>query len=194
MTRIRAGTRGLGIVSGLAVVLAVAACGSSSSTTQTSNASASSSSSTAASSSSASGVRVDMAKGSVGDYLTGPGGRAVYVWAADSTGKSSCSGQCATTWPPLTTTGAAGAGSGVIASHVGTITRSDGAKQVTYMGHPLYYYAGDTGAGSTNGQGSNNFGAKWWLVSPSGAPITKAAAAGGSSSGSSTSTSGGGWG
>ena len=58
------------------------------------------------------------------------------------------------------------------ASDLGTITRSDGTKQVTYDGHPLYYYAGDSGAGMASGQGSDSFGAKWWLVSPSGSDVT----------------------
>ena len=58
------------------------------------------------------------------------------------------------------------------ASDLGTITRSDGTKQVTYNGHPLYYYAGDSGSGTASGQGSDSFGAKWWLVSPSGSDVT----------------------
>jgi hypothetical protein len=59
-----------------------------------------------------------------------------------------------------------------VASDLGTITRSDGTKQVTYDGHPLYYFAGDSGAGTATGQGSDGFGAKWWLVSPAGADVT----------------------
>jgi hypothetical protein len=76
--------------------------------------------------------------------------------------------------------------------------RTDGTEEVTYKGHPLYYFIADTSAGSTKGQGSNNFGAKWWLVAPSGAAITTAAtsssSSGGSYGGSSSSHSGGGWG
>jgi predicted lipoprotein with Yx(FWY)xxD motif len=59
-----------------------------------------------------------------------------------------------------------------VASDLGTITRSDGTKQVTYDGHPLYYFVGDKGAGQASGQGSDGFGAKWWLVSPAGADVT----------------------
>ena len=69
-------------------------------------------------------------------------------------------------------TGTLTATGGAKASDLGTITRSDGTKQVTYDGHPLYYFVGDSAAGQTNGQGSDNFGAKWWLVAPSGAEIT----------------------
>ena len=50
--------------------------------------------------------------------------------------------------------------------------RSDGTEEVTYKGHPLYYFVADKSAGSTSGQGSNSFGAKWWLVAPSGTAIT----------------------
>ena len=91
---------------------------------------------------------------------------------------------------------------GAKASDLGTITRSDGTKQVTYDGHPLYYFVGDSAAGQTNGQGSDNFGAKWWLVGASGAMITgsdTAAAAAGNApapAGSATpgsSNAGGGW-
>ena len=106
--------------------------------------------------------------------------------------KSACTGACAAAWPPVTTTGSVTAGSGVTASDLGTITRSGGVKQVTYDGHPLYYFKGDTGAGTTNGQGLNAFGAKWWLVSPSGSQITSADAVSSTSSSSSSSSSSGG--
>jgi predicted lipoprotein with Yx(FWY)xxD motif len=69
------------------------------------------------------------------------------------------------------------AASGVTASQLGTTARSGGVKQVTYDGHPLYYFASDTSKGSLTGQGSDSFGAKWWLVAPSGTAITKSAAA-----------------
>jgi predicted lipoprotein with Yx(FWY)xxD motif len=59
-------------------------------------------------------------------------------------------------------------GTGVKASLLGTTTRSDGNPEVTYNGHPLYYYAGDRKAGDTNGQDLNQFGAPWYVVSPAG--------------------------
>lgn len=70
-----------------------------------------------------------------------------------------------------------------MSSDLGTVKRSDGSTQVTYKGHPLYYFAGDSGAGQTNGQGSNGFGAKWWLVSPAGSSITGGGSGGASSGG-----------
>src|SRR5581483_3160305 len=95
------------------------------------------------------------------------------------------SGACAQAWPPLTAKGKPSVSGGASAVQLGTTIRSGGARQVTYMGHPLYYYAGDSSKGQVNGQGSNQFGAKWWLVAPSGSAITTSgpsASASGSSS------------
>jgi predicted lipoprotein with Yx(FWY)xxD motif len=110
-------------------------------------------------------------------FLTDSSGRALYLWTPDTMTKSMCSGACATAWPPLTAKGAPTAGTGATASDLGTISRSDGTKQVTYAGHPLYYFAGDTAAGQTNGEGSNGFGAPWYVVAPSGQQITSLSAA-----------------
>jgi predicted lipoprotein with Yx(FWY)xxD motif len=73
--------------------------------------------------------------------------------------------------------GVRAASSGVTASDLGTISRSDGTKQVTYGGHPLYYYSRDTGAGQTNGEGLTAFGAAWYLLAPSGQQVTSLAGA-----------------
>jgi predicted lipoprotein with Yx(FWY)xxD motif len=129
----------------------------------------------------------------MGTYLTDGTGRTLYLFAADTAGKSNCSGACASFWPPLK--GSATAMSGAQASMLGTITRSDGSKQVSYDGHPLYYFKEDTKAGQTTGQGFDNFGGKWWLVAPSGQPITGSHGASSSapSSRSSSSGGGGGW-
>ena len=150
---------------------------------------------------SATATMIESHAGSAGSFLTNSSGRAVYLWAADSMNKSSCSGACAGAWPPVTTTGQVTAADGAKAADLGTITRSDGTKQVTYLGHPLYYFAGDSGPGQTNGQGSDSFGAKWWLVAPAGTKITVADAAAGAGSSSSTapasssgSSAGGSWG
>lgn len=139
--------------------------------------------------------------GSAGTFLTNASGRAVYLWAADSMNKSMCSGACAGAWPPVTATGKVTAADGAKAADLGTITRSDGSKQVTYLGHPLYYFAGDSGPGQTNGQGSDSFGAKWWLVAPAGTKITVADSASRASNSSpaapassSGSSAGGSWG
>jgi len=104
--------------------------------------------------------------------LTDGSGRAVYRWTKDTGGTSACTGACTGAWPPVTTTGTATASGGAKASDLGTITRSDGTKQVTYDGHPLYFFSGDSGAGTASGQGSDSFGAKWWLVAPAGTDVT----------------------
>jgi predicted lipoprotein with Yx(FWY)xxD motif len=109
--------------------------------------------------------------------LANGSGHAVYLWTKDSTGMSACSGACAGAWPPVTTTGTVTASGGAKSSDLGTITRSDGTKQVTYDGHPLYFFSGDSGPGMASGQGNDGFGAKWWLVSPSGSDVTSAVTA-----------------
>jgi predicted lipoprotein with Yx(FWY)xxD motif len=128
---------------------------------------------------------VGTGKGAAGTYLIGPSGHALYLWVADSGGKSSCSGECAKVWPPLIAHGTPQAASGAIAADLGTIARAGGVEQVTYKGHPLYYFVADSGKGLTKGQGNNGFGAKWWLVAPSGSALTSAstASASGGSSG-----------
>ncbi len=71
----------------------------------------------------------------------------------------------------MTTSGAPKAGKGVDASKLGTTRRSDGTLEVTYNGHPLYTYAGDSQPGQTNGEGVNGFGAEWYAVSPAGQAV-----------------------
>ena len=70
-----------------------------------------------------------------------------------------------------TTTGAPLAGAGANASLLGTTARGDGTTEVTYKGHPLYYFVGDMAPGDTKGQGLNEEGGLWWIVSPSGDAI-----------------------
>ena len=118
-------------------------------------------------------VTVMTKTGPMGTYLVDGQGKSLYLFVADKGTTSTCNGPCATVWPPLTVANAATAGSGVTASMLGTTTRSEGAKQVTYAGHPLYYFASDKNPGDTTGQGVNNFGGLWWLVTPNGTAITK---------------------
>ena len=98
-------------------------------------------------------------------------GRALYLFEADTGGKSTCMGECANDWPPLTASGMPAAGSGVDQSLLGTVKRPDGTTQVTYNGHPLYYYEGDTGPGTAKGQDVSAFGAKWYVLSAKGSKI-----------------------
>jgi predicted lipoprotein with Yx(FWY)xxD motif len=108
--------------------------------------------------------------GPLGTYLTDGAGRTLYLWKGDPSGRSVCASACAAAWPPVL--GLPKARGGVVAAGLGTRTRSDGKLQVTYYGHPLYTFAYDTVIGATDGQGSQGFGAYWWVVSPAGAPIT----------------------
>jgi predicted lipoprotein with Yx(FWY)xxD motif len=164
-----------GVGGAVGVAVLVAACASGSSSSSTGAAASSSPAGASASSSAASGsgsTVIKTASSSAGEFLTDGSGRAVYLWVKDTGGTSACSGACAGAWPPVTAAGTATASGSAKASDLGTITRSDGTKQVTYDGHPLYYFSGDSGPGTATGQGSDSFGAKWWLVAPSGSDVT----------------------
>jgi predicted lipoprotein with Yx(FWY)xxD motif len=121
---------------------------------------------------SASTRTVNVRSSSLGKILVDSRGRTLYLFKKDSANKSACSGSCATFWPPLRTSGKPTVGKGVRASKVGTIKRSDGKRQVTYNGHPLYRFTMDTKAGETHGEGLTAFGARWFAVSPAGKQIT----------------------
>jgi predicted lipoprotein with Yx(FWY)xxD motif len=104
----------------------------------------------------------------------GPKKLTVYLFEGDKGAASSCSGGCAVAWPPVTgkpqATGAAMAGA------LGTITRADGTTQVTYSGHPLYFFVKDIkdgDPGDTYGEAVKAFGAEWYVVAPSGKKIDK---------------------
>ncbi len=101
----------------------------------------------------------------------GSTGHALYLWEADKNGTSACSAACAAAWPPDTVTGTPQAGSGVNQALLGTIKRADGTAQLTYNGHPLYYFSGDSASGAAHGQGSKAFGAGWYVVNASGSKI-----------------------
>jgi predicted lipoprotein with Yx(FWY)xxD motif len=106
--------------------------------------------------------------GKLGTFLVDGHGRTLYLFQKDKTARSTCSGACATDWPPLLTAGKAKGSGGARKALLGTTKRSDGTTQVTYKGHPLYTYIGDTKAGDTNGQGVSAFGARWYAVGPAG--------------------------
>ncbi|MEU6018004.1 hypothetical protein ABZ826_29410 [Streptomyces sp. NPDC047515] len=127
----------------------------------------------------------------LGTILVDGKGRTLYLWAADTTSRSNCSGGCAKEWPPLIVSGEPVAGKGLKAGLLGTTKRDDGSRQVTYNGHPLYYFADDRAAGDTKGQGVNDSGAKWYVLDPSGSRITGGAESGSSEPGSARPTGGG---
>jgi predicted lipoprotein with Yx(FWY)xxD motif len=108
-------------------------------------------------------------------------GRTLYLFTADKAGRSACNGACAATWKPLLASGrpAAAKGSGLKAKLLGTIRRANHSLQVTYNGHPLYEFTGDTKAGQISGEGANQFGGNWYIVNPSGNAVKPKASGGG---------------
>src|SRR6266566_7878499 len=118
-----------------------------------------------------SGARVAIGKSPLGRILVDGKGITLYDFVKDKGTTSVCYGACAALWPPLLTTGKPVAGPGVRASLLGTTRRKDGKLEVTYNGHPLYYFVSDRKPGQTTGQGLNQFGAPWWVLSPAGKEI-----------------------
>lgn len=153
----------------LGVLVAATACssGTTTSTTTTTHASASAGKTPRA-------VVNAATVGSLGTVLVDASGLTLYRYTPDGTGKSVCTGACASVWPPLTvsagTTPVAG-GPGVVTADLGTIVRSDGTRQVTYKGMPLYTYAGDSKPGEATGQGLDG---NWYVVHPTGSASTSA--------------------
>jgi predicted lipoprotein with Yx(FWY)xxD motif len=118
-------------------------------------------------------TRVRVVKNSkLGKILVDSRGHTLYLFSKDTRTKSACTGACATAWPPLRANGKLSAGSGVAASKLRTIKRSDGKAQVTYNGHPLYGFVMDTKAGQTKGEDFVAFGGTWFAVSPAGKKVS----------------------
>ena len=128
-----------------------------------------SASASASSGSSASGAALATASSSLGEIVVDGKGMTVYMYDKDTqgSGASTCTGQCATNWPAVTTESTTPVVEGVTGD-VGTITGVNGATQVTLDGWPLYTYVGDSAAGDTNGQG---VGGIWWVLTPAGAKV-----------------------
>jgi predicted lipoprotein with Yx(FWY)xxD motif len=169
----------------LAIAAIAAGCGSSSSGSSASPSAGTSASgspmgsgygygSPAKAPSSSGAVTVKAASSPLGTILVDSEGKTLYLFEADSPNMSNCSGGCTAVWPPVTTSGKATAGAGVSAGMLGTAKRSDGSMEVTYAGHPLYWFEGDTKAGDTNGEGLTDFGGAWYAVSPAGKAVLAA--------------------
>jgi predicted lipoprotein with Yx(FWY)xxD motif len=120
------------------------------------------------------GTTVQVGKNdALGSFLVDDKGMTLYLFTKDTPNTTTCYDKCATNWPPLLTSGAPVAGEGADASNLGTITRTDGAVQVTYNGWPLYYYAKDKASGDVVGQ---NVGDVWFVISPAGDKVESAQA------------------
>jgi predicted lipoprotein with Yx(FWY)xxD motif len=126
----------------------------------------------------AKGAVVSIAKTKLGRIVVNSNGRTLYLFGKDRNGKSACSGQCASFWPPLNTNGKPSVSKGASASLLGTTKRSDGRMQVTYNHHPLYMFAKDKNAGQTNGEGVKAFGAEWYVISPAGSKVDNKSSSG----------------
>lgn len=99
----------------------------------------------------------------LGEFLTDSRGMSLYLYTKDQPGVSNCYGSCANIWPPLLVVRGEPSAPPALPGKLGLTTRTDGAKQVTYNGIPLYYWVGDKKAGDTNGQGVDD---EWFVVKP----------------------------
>src|SRR4051794_38051096 len=158
---------GVAVLAAAALGLVLGACGSSSKKKTTT------ATTTAAAAQHAMGAKVALRKVSFGTVLVGPNSHTVYLFLKDKGTTSQCNGKCAVVWAPLTTSGQPQAGSGLKASLLGTTKRNDGTMQVTYGGHPIYYYDDDKKPGMTEGEGKKEFGAEWYAVGADGKKVTK---------------------
>ena len=114
------------------------------------------------------GALVGLGKTPLGKVLVDARGRTLYLFEKDKQGMSACYGACTGYWPPLLSPAKPRPGSGVRVSLLGLTRRTDGKRQVTYAGHPLYTFFGDKRANQTTGEGLTDFGAAWDVVSATG--------------------------
>ena len=161
------------------IVLLGAACGSSSS--KSSSASATPATTTSATPTAAGTTQISAkALPGLGTVLVNGQGRTLYIFEPDKRAKVTCTGGCATAWPPVKLTGAkASTGGGVKAALISSDPDPAGGRVVTYNGWPLYLFAGDSGAGTANGQALNSSGGLWYVITPAGTLVTKKASSGG---------------
>ena len=163
-------------VAAAAAAVVLAACGTSGNSSGGSSRGAygsAASSTPAAAAPTAGAAALTLRHTSLGTILTDGRGFTLYAFEADMGTKSACSGACAAAWPPATTSAAHFTVTGGAAkSLVGETTRADGQRQLTYAGHPLYRFSGDGTPGSTNGQGSEAFGAPWDVLTAAGTEVT----------------------
>ncbi len=174
------------VVAGAA--LALAACGSAAGTSTGNGGSSSASIAPAPA-----GAELTTARTALGTILVNGQGRAVYRFAADTKGHSNCNGSCLQYWPAVTSSQSMPTSASTVSAGLGVITRSDGLKQVTVNGWPVYTFAGDNAPGVTSGQGTNFSGGLWWVVSSSGTEIKATTGSANSTPSPSKSASSGGW-
>jgi predicted lipoprotein with Yx(FWY)xxD motif len=113
------------------------------------------------------GTRITIRDSEFGEMLFDSRRQAIYVFENDRKRRTVCYGECAVAWPPVLTEGEPVAGRGVDADLLGTIRRRGGARQLTYAGRPLYYYANEE-RGEVRCHNVNLNGGLWWVVGPDG--------------------------
>ncbi len=123
----------------------------------------------------AAGSAISIRSTSVGKTLVDANGRTLYLFEGDKANVSRLSTAGLSVWPRFIATGKVKAENGAQSAKIGTITSPHGIRQLTYNGHPLYYYVGDSKPGSTRGQRLNEFGALWYVLGPGGSAVTRAA-------------------
>jgi predicted lipoprotein with Yx(FWY)xxD motif len=116
------------------------------------------------------GTKITTAPSDFGTILWGPGERAIYLFDKETSAGSECYGDCATAWPPVLTDGEPQATGDVDQKLLGTTERDDGKAQVTYGGHPLYYYVDDP-PGVVLCHDVSEFGGLWLVVEPGGEAV-----------------------
>lgn len=155
----------------LAIALIVAGCGSNSAPSSSSAGGYGSAAPASSGHRAAATTKLGIGNSPLGRIVVDSKGSTLYLFEGDKRAASTCYGACAGTWPPVTVNGQVAAGAGVLASGLGTTKRKGGKVELTYHGHPLYRYAGDTRPGDINGQALKAFGAEWYVVAPSGNKI-----------------------
>jgi predicted lipoprotein with Yx(FWY)xxD motif len=111
----------------------------------------------------------------LGQILVDGQGRTLYLFAKDTGTASTCDDSCASYWPPVPVSGVPHAAPAA-AAKLGAITRPGGSQQLTYAGHPLYYFVKDRKPGQTTGQALDQFGAKWYALDAAGTAVVTAPA------------------
>jgi predicted lipoprotein with Yx(FWY)xxD motif len=114
----------------------------------------------------------------LGQILVDGKGRTVYLFEKDTGPATTCTGSCTTYWPPVPANGTVQAKGQASTTEIGSITTPGGGRQLSYAGHPLYYFIGDKKAGDTKGQALDQFGALWYALDAGGNAVTQAASTG----------------
>lgn len=118
----------------------------------------------------ATGTTIKAGDSEFGPILFDGRGQAIYIWELEKSTKAECYDDCAKAWPPVLTSGSPIASSGINNDLLGTTKRTDGTTQVTYNGHPLYYYANEK-VGEVKCHNVRTHGGLWWVIQPNGARV-----------------------